>query len=232
MFLFFAGCAFGSCSLIRNSPKYDLENGWYTATHGGNASQKAYVYNADDTIEVHSAQPSGTGTGVDASAPKTVLPPLAANRFPAKVYLRQLSLDVDFLTIPLKYRPQLPDFPRQLTSSLNGALYLGYRTDVYSVGYTLHPVGAAVRDVSHYGFSFGAFTGLGATFMNPWVTRDAIAIEYDGLVWGKGVASIVALNSFTAGVALGWDHLLDKNRKTWIYQGKPWVGLVFGLNLN
>ena len=29
-----------------------------------------------------------------------------------------------------------------------------------------------------------------------------------------------------------FDHLFDKNKKDWIYQHKPWVGLAFGLNLN
>lgn len=232
LFLLFAGCAFGGCSLVRNSPKYDLANGWYTATRAAEGPQKVYVYNQSDTVYVHSTNSFATEPRVDASAPKTALPPVAGDTLPAKLYLRQPSLDIDFLTIPLKYRPQQAAFPRQLTTSLNGAAYFGYRTDVYSIHYDQHPVGAATREVSHYGFSAGGFTGIGATAVNPWVTRDAITIEYDGLVWSKGVAAIVAVNNFTAGLALGWDHLLDPNRKTWIYQGKPWAGLVFGLNLN
>ena len=74
--------------------------------------------------------------------------------------------------------------------------------------------------------------GIGSTAMNPWVTLDRIPIEYEGVTWAKGLAAIAGLNNFTAGLALGWDHLLDKNNRLWIYQGKPWVGFVFGLNLN
>jgi hypothetical protein len=51
-------------------------------------------------------------------------------------------------------------------------------------------------------------------------------------VWSKGVALIMAIGKFTSGLSIGWDNLLDKNNKSWIYEGKPWVGLVFGLNLN
>ena len=68
--------------------------------------------------------------------------------------------------------------------------------------------------------------------MNPWVTNNRIAIEYDGVVWTKGVTGIIGLNNFTTGLAVGWDHLLDRNMAYWIYQGKPWIGFVFGLNLN
>ncbi|WP_165940196.1 MULTISPECIES: hypothetical protein [Dyadobacter] len=56
--------------------------------------------------------------------------------------------------------------------------------------------------------------------------------EYDGLVWGKGIAGIIGINNFTIGLAIGFDNLLDKNKQVWIYQGKPWLGLAFGLNLN
>ena len=68
--------------------------------------------------------------------------------------------------------------------------------------------------------------------MNPWVTSDRVQIEYEGIIWTKGIAGLVGLNNFTVGLALGWDHLLDQNRKDWIYQQKPWLGFVFGLNLN
>ncbi|WP_157766391.1 hypothetical protein [Pedobacter ginsengisoli] len=32
--------------------------------------------------------------------------------------------------------------------------------------------------------------------------------------------------------SLGLDMLTDKNRTNWIYQGKPWVGILFGITLN
>jgi hypothetical protein len=64
------------------------------------------------------------------------------------------------------------------------------------------------------------------------MTGGAVQSEYDGVVFNKGFAAIVALNHFTAGVAIGWDRLLDRNRRYWIYNDKTWVGIVLGLNLN
>lgn len=31
---------------------------------------------------------------------------------------------------------------------------------------------------------------------------------------------------------LGFDTLLDRNAQFWIYQERPWLGLMLGLNLN
>jgi hypothetical protein len=48
----------------------------------------------------------------------------------------------------------------------------------------------------------------------------------------SGVAAFLAIERFTYGISFGVDHLLDKNRKYWKYQGKPWIGLSLGFNLH
>ncbi|MCF0052640.1 hypothetical protein LXM25_21390 [Dyadobacter sp. LJ53] len=148
------------------------------------------------------------------------------------VYFKQSSFDVDFLSIPFKYRPAKSGIPNQFNTNLNGAVYVGYRNDIYQLSFRKTPLNKYQRETRHYGISYGFFTGLGGTAMNPSVTDNQISIEYDGLVWGKGIAGIIGINNFTVGLALGFDNLLDENKKVWIYQGKPWLGLAFGLNLN
>ena len=44
--------------------------------------------------------------------------------------------------------------------------------------------------------------------MNPTTTTNFISTEYDGIVWPKGVAGIIAVNNFTVGVSLGFDIFL------------------------
>jgi hypothetical protein len=86
--------------------------------------------------------------------------------------------------------------------------------------------------MNHFGYSIGFFGGLGATSMNPSVTNNLVTIEYDGVVITKGIAGLIGIGNLTFGAAVGLDHLMDKNRKAWIYQRKPWVGFTLGLNLN
>ena len=68
--------------------------------------------------------------------------------------------------------------------------------------------------------------------MNPANTSNAILTEYDGIVLQKGIAGIVAMNKLTLGLSLGFDNLIDNNRTVWVYNNKPWFGLMLGLNLN
>ena len=45
-------------------------------------------------------------------------------------------------------------------------------------------------------------------------------------------ALIISYSSINTGIAVGTDGLLDKYSKNWIYQNKPWIGILAGINLN
>ena len=76
------------------------------------------------------------------------------------------------------------------------------------------------------------FTGIGAARIDPSVTNNGISYEYDGAVNLLGINAVLGVEKLSLGLAVGVDHLLDKNRKHWVNQAKPWVGISFGLNLN
>jgi hypothetical protein len=221
------------CSSIRSAPKYAFSNGYYKAKVFSPGPATVYVNNEEDFVLVYPVTKKGNLTMIDTSLHAPLALPQQFTETSGKAYVFHIhSFDIDFLTIPFKYRPKVGELPRQFNAHLSGGLYLGYRNDSYVIKYQRDPMGRSSRRTTHFGFSVGGFSGIGGAAMNPWVTNDAIAIEYDGLIWTKGVASIIGLDQITLGLALGWDHLLDNNKRVWRYQGKPWVGLVFGLNLN
>ncbi len=86
--------------------------------------------------------------------------------------------------------------------------------------------------ITGVGYGYGGILGIGGVTMNPFVTHNKINYEYDGFVITGGLAGIYDAKKFNLGLALGTDLLLDKNRKFWLYQGKPWLGFLFGINLN
>lgn len=222
-----------SCSVVKDSPKYQLADGYYKSSVFKQKSKKVYVDNEEDVIRVYPLKKAGKIYLSDTSThTRLSFPQLKSDSLLKSNSFRQASFDIDFLTLPFKYRFPTQGFPRQFNTSLNGAVYMGYRTDIYKLKYKGNPLGQFIRKKSHYGFSLGAFTGLGGTAMNPWVTNNQISSEYDGVVWSKGIAGIIAIDNFTIGLAVGWDDLLDHNKKYWIYQNQPWLGLAFGLNLN
>lgn len=69
---------------------------------------------------------------------------------------------------------------------LNGAVYFGYRTDVYRLRYKKTPFSTYKRDITHYGMSVGVFSGFGASQVDPFVTLNRLDIEYEGLVNPSG----------------------------------------------
>lgn len=220
-----------SCRTGRETSKYQLSDGYYKSKTFSNQHNTVYIDNGKDTISIYLVQRQTKLIDTLKEFKKT-FPQLASDFSLMSATFKQASFDIDFLTIPLKYRPVQKDFPGQLNTNLNGALYLGYRTDIYQLRYVKTPLKNFTRQTPHYGLSFGLFTGLGGITMNPSVTNNQLASEYDGVVWSKGFAGIIGINNFTIGLAPGYDDLLDNNKKHWLYQGKPWLGLAFGLNIN
>lgn len=146
--------------------------------------------------------------------------------------LYQTEIDVDVFTLPFKIRPAQGDLPGQLNSNFNAAVYLGRRIDFHR--YRWQPVTPSfdVRGLRSQGFGYGIFAGLGSATLNEFVTRPPIVSQYEGVILDAGIAAIYDARIFNVGLAIGVDYLADINRKTWIYQQKPWFGVLFGLNLN
>lgn len=225
LILFFSGCF----SPGKNTSSFP-DNGKYKNLSAG--KNPVFVKFEDTLINIFPLETkvSGpAGTGVDA----VFNFPLTKSSFPeARLNLLKPSFDVDIITVPFKYRFPTRGFPDQLNTNFSGAVYAGLRNDIYHFGYKKNSLGEYTRFVSHHGYGFGVFAGLGSTAMNPWVTLGQINIEYDGFIFITGAGVVFALHQFNFGVGVGIDHLMDKNRKLWIYRGKPWLGLTAGVNLN
>jgi hypothetical protein len=211
-----------SCATIQNNAKYELSNGNYKLKIEGK-KYHSYIENKEDTILVHNLN----------SKISTALPQSIINGISKKQHLIKPSLDIDILTALFKIRPKIEnELPTQLNTNFNGNLFIGRRTDIYQIQYIINPLNNFIRQINHFGFSGGVFVGLGNTAMNPSTTQNRILTEYDGLIFQKGVAGIIAVNKLTIGLSIGLDNLLDQNKKLWIYEDKPWFGLMLGLNLN
>lgn len=210
------------CNAFRNHSKQNLEAGYFFQKSP--SKERVYAFPTDTTIDIYS---------ISENSPKQMLslPVISFKKLP-EVKLSQYSFDLDFLTFPIKFRPATSGIPAQLNSNVNGALYLGFRTDRFKINYDFTPVHFYHRSVFHLGFSVGAFAGIGNSYISSSLVSQNSTSEYDALVFSKGVAAIIGINRFTIGITLGFDQLLDENKTVWIYQNKPWLGIGFGLNLN
>jgi hypothetical protein len=139
------------------------------------------------------------------------------------------SVDIDLSTVLLKFRPAMADVESQLSTNVNGIFYAGFRKDIFRIKSHISQLSAVNTFVRHTGFDFGIFAGIGITPVNPTVTMNRTIQEYDGIVFQKGFSIFATYESMSVGLALGFDNLLDNNKNIWIYNQKPWIGLVLGI---
>lgn len=205
-----------SCGVIRNTPKFGLQDGVYELN-----KQPVFIENLEDTLLI------STTKGAFIQALPTII-----SKNQNLITFQKSTFDVDVLAIPVKFRASQSAIPTQLTSEINGALYVGKRKDYFQISYHKTPTNRFKRTLDHYGFSVGGFVGLGNSLVNSDLSQGKIVNEYQGITFSKGIAGIIAINNFTLGVAYGFDQLLDSNASNWIYNQKSWVGLALGLNLN
>lgn len=112
------------------------------------------------------------------------------------------------------------------------ALYLGWRYDKYHIMSKKDPLGNWHQKINSAGYDIGFFAGPGTTMINPFTTNNKRIDEYSGMIMQAGVGGFIESNVASFGLAIGYDFLLNTDRKIWIYHNKPWVGFVVGIALN
>ena len=221
--LMFSICVLmSSCKILEPSMSTVIDNGDYSMKSNDSNSVKVYLDNENEEMILSSYNHDSTEIHLFRESNKMINP----------IFLNQKNmLDIDLITTPVKFRPSQKMMQPQLNAAINASVFLGLRNNYnivsYKKGYNKYQ-----RYISSYGLSYGLFAGLSNTSMNPWVTNNNITQEYDGVVFTKGVSTILGLNKFTIGLSFGFDNLLDANKKYWIYEGKPWGVVSFGLNIN
>jgi hypothetical protein len=219
-----------SCETLKDSSKFQFKDGFYR-TKLNNRPEKVYILAGSDSIKAYRKQDLASKKIDTVKATVIIFSDQKPHQFEPHSFKRN-TFDIDVLTVLFKFRPAVNGFPPQFNATFNGAVYVGYRTDVYTLRYKATPLHIFKRSITHYGYSFGFFSGFGAARIDEYVTQNALSIEYDGLVNLSGFAAIIAIDKISAGLTLGVDHLLDKNSQVWVNNGKPWIGISLGLNLN
>lgn len=153
-------------------------------------------------------------------------------RGPEEVRLLHRSFDLDIFSIPFKALPPRSGFPVQLNTNFNAALYVGQRLDFYRLRNRRLTPFQPRPFIRSNGFGYGLFGGLGSSIITADVTRQHALTDYEGFTLHGGAAAIYDARLLNIGLAVGVDHLLGPDGSYWTYQNRPWVGVLFGLDLN
>ena len=216
----------GGCAAVGRVAQ--LDDGWYHVPHlGGNDSlaarlqQLTYVQQRADTLlfSPYSRRPRPTTYAYALQPDHHVL-------------LLHRTFDLDIFTLPVKARLPREGVPVQLNSNFSAALYVGRRLDYYYLHSRALTPWQQTPHIRATGLGYGLFFGMGSTNVTDDVTRQHAGPEYEGFVLHAGAATLYDAHIFNVGLAVGIDHLLGPDRAYWVYQHKPWVGILFALDLN
>jgi hypothetical protein len=164
------------CGVTRSSSKYDFADGYYYSKLNGKQNKKYYITSSGDSIKVYPADIAKYNADTIKSITVLFPPNKKPLNFPQYKF-RALGLDLNVISIVLKYRPAVKNFPAQLNNNFNGAIYAGYRTDNYFLKYENTPLHVANTKISQQGYSVGGFAGLSSVNMVEFVTLNSIKYE-------------------------------------------------------
>lgn len=223
-----AAGSLGSCA--RFAQLNQLNDGYYHILSASNdtlsrqltAPRRHYVQQRGDTLAF-------TPPATSAAVPPTLFYQLRAQE---SVRLLHRSFDLDIFSIPFKALPARAGLPVQLNTNFNAALYVGRRLDFYRLSNRRLTPFQPRPFIRSNGFGYGLFGGLGSSIITADLTRQQAITDYEGFTLHGGGAVIYDARLLNIGLAVGIDHLLGPDGRYWVYQNQPWVGVLFGLDLN
>jgi hypothetical protein len=146
-------------------------------------------------------------------------------------YYQLTTFDIDLFTIPFKYRFPTAGRPGQLSTSANLGVYTGIRYDLGRYR-NIYYRRERRSDIQSFSFGLGTVLSIDPVLVNEFNTLGRVTDEYDALGVNYGLAAILGYKSLTAGLAIGFENLADRNNRLWVYRQKPWLGLTVGININ
>jgi len=218
------------CVTLNKISTHQFNSGFYNLKTPGNKPDQVYAKKLDDSIIVYQLIEEERKKSPDTSSSRLIrineIKP--GNYFYNSTLIRK-SIDVDLSTILVKFRPSQSNVPGQLNANVNAALYIGIRRDFFRIVSHVSHLKEVTTRMHQIGFDVGLFAGLGIAPVNPTVTTGDVNLEYDGIVFQKGIAAFFTLENSSIGITLGFDNLLDDNKNSWIFNQKPWIGIVIGI---
>lgn len=217
-----------SCSVIDTASRHGFYSDYYELSFGKNKAEKVYLDVGNEAINAYMV----TENGLDDSVMMSLSFPLIDSLYHFPMTFKRKSLDIDLTAVLLKCRLPVDDHPAQMITDFNAALYAGWRTDNFWIRKEIDPMGKMRDQIIHRGYDFGLFAGTGATLIGPFSTNNIVTDEYNGMIIEYGLAGFLETDFASFGIAAGFDYLLSPDRNSWIYNNKPWIGLIVGIALN
>jgi len=138
------------------------------------------------------------------------------------------------LAIPLKIRPELtgPEygnaFPQQVEAGFNFGFAFGWKLNKNVYRSTPNLLGLNTNRIS---VAPGLLLNFGSTALTDKNTRPAFTVERKSFTYSGGLVLLFGFNNVNFGICRGVDYVTGPGKGDWVYQGKPWTGIIVALDL-
>jgi hypothetical protein len=222
--------AITGCAPFDKIYSHEFCSGYYKLKGPDLIPKKIYLETNGDTIKTYAASGKGKSLAPDLSFyRRATLSSVSPGSYLYNSTFVRTGPDIDLSTVLLKFRPHAGDVPSQLSTNVNGIFYIGFRKDFFRMTSHLSPANIRSTFIRHTGFDFGPFAGIGITPVTPTTTMFRTTQEYDGMVFQKGFAIFGTIENMSVGLSIGFDNLLNKNSNIWVFNNKPWFGIIIGI---
>lgn len=218
-----------ACSPVGSIARHDFSSGYYNLKSEKAGPVKVYADVYEDSLVLYQMKPGVPGDPDPESGKGTKISTIGPDNYLYRSRLIKNSIEFDLSTMPVKLRPAVSGVPVQMNANLNALMYMAARKDYYVIKSNKLPLNREYSSVKQIGYDFGIFAGIGITPVNPTVTNSTVSIEYDGIVFQKGIGAFITVNYISVGITLGLDNLMSSDSKAWIYNNKPYLGLALGI---
>jgi hypothetical protein len=134
------------------------------------------------------------------------------------------------ISIPMKIRFKQDNFPPQINTSFNAGITYGFQFIQYKLRNEYYPNLTTTFLENKISFSIAGFGGLTPVTLTSSNTNNSIKVSEDVVGIDYGLVGVVSFNRLNFGLSLGCDTPLNKDGKNWIYNTKPWIGIVVGVD--
>lgn len=216
-----------SCASVGKVTRHDFDSGFYKLKTQKADPSKVYLNVIEDSILIYPLRNDGNKDFPDTSSFTGIrISKIRPGDYFYKSCFIKKSFDADLTSILFKYRHPRDDVPGQFSADLDFAVYIGIRKDLFKIISPVYPLKEEKSSIRQIGLNLGIFAGIGSTPVNPTVTNNLVNQEYDAMIFQKGVAGFISFGQMSLGLAVGFDNILDKSKSFWIYNQKPYLGLI------
>lgn len=139
------------------------------------------------------------------------------------------------LTVPIKVRPALNDqILYNASSSVNVGFAVGYKFTHYAYQNHYQKIKEKLIYINSrtrsYSITPGIFAGPTIVSLTGKNTEGIVKIDRSVLGLTTGGFGVFGIGNFNLGLAIGWDFSFGEEGSKWIYNRKPWYGVVVALD--